>query len=192
MQDIGFLCRQLQTDSRVVLIDMDTSLQFHQSHGKGLPGVYTREIFSKFGMPFDHIYAYKMTQTDPETVVESIPEHLRAAYHWINVEVNPDKDYVKNPFNLIHKYFNRNDIAIVKLDIDNDKIEQEFVQQLLQDQRFHETSVDTSSRALIDHYYFEHHLEWTKEHNESLSFLQNYNQMEFQHIIGFKNNHLVS
>jgi len=162
VHDFGALCRKLQPDSRIVLIDMGASLQFHDSYSKTLPAVYLTEIFRKFGMPFDHIYAYEITPTEPETMVRSIPEHLRAAYHWVNVGVDPDPESINNPLNLIHNHFNEHDIVIVKLDIDNDRIEQQFVQQLLQDERFHTT------HALIDHFYFEHHLSGQFERKESI------------------------
>jgi len=109
-------------------------------------------MFRKFGMPFDHIYAYEKTPTEPESMVESIPEHIRPAYHWINVAVNASKFSIDNPLRLIHNHYNKDDIIIVKLDIDNDRIEQEFVQQILQDAKNH------TKQTRIDHFYFEHHL----------------------------------
>lgn len=166
----GALCRQLRPDSRIVLIDMGASLQFHDSYSsKAMPAVYLTEIFQKFGMPFDHIYAYEITPTEPDIMVKSIPEQLRASYHWINVAVDTDEKSVNNPLNLIHNHFNQHDIVIVKLDIDNDRIEQQFIQQLLQDERFHALSDNsTNTKALIDHFYFEHHLSGNFERKESI------------------------
>mmetsp|Transcript_25821 Transcript_25821/g.54573 ORF Transcript_25821/g.54573 Transcript_25821/m.54573 type:complete len:129 (+) Transcript_25821:401-787(+) len=111
-------------------------------------------------------------------MVESVPENMRAAYHWINVGVDPDANSANNPFNLILNHYNAHDIVVVKLDIDNSKIELEFVRQLLQDERFHVTAngiasnntdgASSSSSALIDHFYFEHHLGGPHERTESI------------------------
>ena len=168
VHDFNALCHKLQPNSRIVLIDMGASLQFHDegyySNGTDqstLPAVYLTELFRKFGMPFDHIYAYEITETKPQTMVESIPEHLRAAYHWINVGVDPAPNSINNPLNLIHNHFNEDDVIIVKLDIDADRIEQQFIQQLLTDERFNIT-------RLIDHFYFEHHLGDKYERKESI------------------------
>jgi hypothetical protein len=54
---------RLKKTSRTVLINMEASLFFH-SPDKTIS--YFMDLFTKFGMPFDHIYAYKMTPTEPK------------------------------------------------------------------------------------------------------------------------------
>ena len=165
VHDFGAMCQKILPSSRIVLIDMGASLQFHEAYSEKLPAVYLTDIFAKFGFPFDHIYAYEIEPTEPDIMVNSIPEHLRSAYHWINVGVNPDVKSINNPFNLVHNHFNADDIIIVKLDIDNSFIEQKFIEQLLEDSRFHASA---SRKTLIDHFYFEHHLDGTFERKESI------------------------
>lgn len=89
VHDFGALCRKkLQPSSRIVHIDMGASLQFHDTYSNTLPAVYLTEIFRKFGMPFDHIYAYEITPTEPATMVKSIPEQLRVAYRKFAISVS--------------------------------------------------------------------------------------------------------
>jgi len=111
--------------------------------------------------PFDHIYAYEITPTPPADVVQALPDTLRAACHWINVGVDAAPDSPNNPLRrLVLDHYEPNDIVIVKLDIDNTALELKFVEQLLSDDRYR--------GGLIDHFYFEHHLDGRYERRESI------------------------
>ena len=151
VHDFQSMCHRLKKTSRIVLIDMGASLFFHAG-GKGrssMPALYLMDLFTKCGMPFDHIYAYEMTPTKPEQVFSQVPLEYLSAYHWINVGVSADKESHLNPLNLILNNFNEDDFIIVKLDIDTPIIELPLVQQLLENPKFHK---------LVDHFYFEHHV----------------------------------
>ena len=63
--------------------------------------------------------------------------------------VSADKDNNLNPLYSIINQFNEDDIIIVKLDIDTGSIEVPLVKQLLE---------DDSINKLVDHFYFEHHV----------------------------------
>jgi hypothetical protein len=146
--DFAQMCRKLKRHSRIVLVDMGASLSFHGS-AEDSPAIYLAEIYRKFGMPFDHIYAYEMTPTQPMQVVEKLPEHLQAAYHWINVGVSADRNSRVNPFNMILKNYNSDDLIVIKLDIDTSSIEVPLATQILEDARLHD---------LVDQFFFEHHV----------------------------------
>lgn len=60
VHDFGAICRNLKRTSRTVLVDMGASLDFHHADDS-VPAVYLTELHRKFGFPFDHIYAYKIT-----------------------------------------------------------------------------------------------------------------------------------
>ncbi|CAB9514168.1 expressed unknown protein [Seminavis robusta] len=147
IHDFGQMCRQLKPNSRTVLFDMGASLMFSTKWPS--PVLALVALFRKFGIPFDHIYAYEMTKQDPQKVFEMVPDHMSAAYHWINVGVDPDPQSKNNPFNLLLDNFNEDDLVIVKLDIDTPWIEQKLAHQLLADDRL---------LRIIDHFYFEHHV----------------------------------
>jgi hypothetical protein len=69
VHDFAAMCRKLKRHSRIVLVDMGASLTFH--HDAMSPTIYLTEVYRKFGMPFDHIYAYESTPTAPQKVFAS-------------------------------------------------------------------------------------------------------------------------
>jgi hypothetical protein len=147
VHDFGAMCRKLKRTSRTVLIDMGASLDFHA--GETSPAVYLTELYRKFGFTFDHIYAYEVTPKEPANVFKKVPEHLMAAYHWINVGVETDPRSSLNPLKMILENFNEDDFIVIKLDIDTSFIEVPLAKQLLN---------DTALHKLVDQFYFEHHV----------------------------------
>jgi hypothetical protein len=147
VHDFEAMCRKLKRTSRTVLIDMGASLDFHA--GETSPAVYLTELYRKFGFSFDHIYAYEVTPKEPASVFKQVPDHLMAAYHWINVGVETDPTSSLNPFKMILESFNEDDFIVVKLDIDTSSLETPLANQLLNDKALHK---------LVDQFYFEHHV----------------------------------
>lgn len=112
--------------------------------------MYLIELFRKFGLLFDHIYAFEVTPTKPETVFQKLPPNLFPSYHWINVGVSADPESTLNPLHMTVNHFAEDDLIIVKLDIDDTAaLEVPLAHQLLHDTRLH---------SLVDHFYFEHHV----------------------------------
>ena len=143
---------------------MGASLSFHGVDDQ--PAVYLTKIYEKFGMPFDHIYAYEITPQEPAKVYELIPDSLKAAYHWINVGVDPTEGASMNPFTMLLSKFNVEDLIIVKLDVDTPAVEIPLAYQLLNNPRL---------GNLVDQFYFEHHVHlkelapsWQKSMNGSV------------------------
>lgn len=147
VHDFSAMCRALTPNSRIVLVDMGASLMFHG--GADSPAVYLTHIYRKFGLPFDHIYAFEITPTAPTAVFERVPPELLTSYHWINVGVSANPEDRLNPFRMLLSDFTEDDFIVVKLDIDTPFIELPLAYQLLNDTRLHK---------LIDHFYFEHHV----------------------------------
>jgi hypothetical protein len=151
VHDFQTMCHRLKKTSRIVLIDMGASLSFHEG-GKdrsAMPAIYLQDLFTKFGMPFDHVYAFEISPTKPADVFSKVPREYLSAYHWMNVGVSADQESYLNPFNLILENFNEDDFVIVKLDIDTPSIELPLAHQLLENPKLHK---------LVDHFYFEHHV----------------------------------
>jgi len=146
VHDFGVLCRRISAHSRFVFIDMGASLQFG---GSGSPVLELLRLYRHFGFPMDHIYAYEISPTDPSFVFERVPEDQLLSYHWINVGVSADPTHRLNPLYQLLNGFTKDDVVIVKLDIDTPSIELPLAQQLLNDTRLHQ---------LVDHFYFEHHV----------------------------------
>jgi hypothetical protein len=150
VHDFGAMCRQLTPYSRTVLIDMGASLSFHKGHVVTPPEVYLTGLFKKFGITFDHVYAYEIKPHNTTTVFEQlIPEDLQAAYHWINVGVDWKPGARMNPFTMLKQNYGAEDLIVVKLDVDTASTELPLAKQLLNDKHL---------QSLIDHFYFEHHV----------------------------------
>jgi hypothetical protein len=150
VHDFEALCLKMKPTSRRVLIDMGASLVFHTEDDSVVPIMFLLELYEKFGFNFDHIYAFEVEEQDAEEVYkELLPKKYFSSYHWINAGVSADKDNNMNPLYSIINQFNEDDIIIVKLDIDTGSIEVPLAKQLLE---------DDSINKLVDHFYFEHHV----------------------------------
>mmetsp|Transcript_48621 Transcript_48621/g.146606 ORF Transcript_48621/g.146606 Transcript_48621/m.146606 type:complete len:379 (-) Transcript_48621:86-1222(-) len=149
VHDFSAICRSLKRTSRTIMINMGASLEFNLDPGDTSSELYLIDLFRRFGMPFDHIYAFEITPTPPERVFQDLPAHLMSSYHWINVGVESDPQSKLNPLKLLLDNFNEDDFVVVKLDIDTPDIEMPLARQLLEDERF---------SRLVDHFYFEHHV----------------------------------
>jgi len=166
VHDFEAMCNNLKPHSKTVLIDMGASLQFHGDRSQ--PMIQLMDQYEKFGINFDHIYAFEMTPTDPKKVYENLlPERFMASYHWINVGVTAEEGHKLNPLHSILKKFSPDDFIVVKLDIDTSFIEVPLANQLLED-------TDGVYGKLIDQFYFEHHVhlgdvpEWGNSRNGSI------------------------
>jgi hypothetical protein len=148
VHDFAHICRKLTKSSKIVLFDLGASLSFHG--GLRSPVLSLILLYQKFGLPFDHIYAYEAKQIDPEQVYNDIPVDMLQAYHWYNVPIMNDINSKKNPINLMKK-FRHDDLVIVKLDIDSAAVEVSLIKQILNSSQ--------NAEIFIDHLYFEHHVE---------------------------------
>jgi hypothetical protein len=75
-----------------------------------------------------------------------------------NIPATADPESEANPWNILRKVATPQDYVVVKLDIDNTPVEEQFIAQL-------QASSDLSS--LIDEFYFEHHVNVSVEPVES-------------------------
>ena len=147
IHDFEAMCMRLKPSSRLVFFDLGASLSVHSGEQ---PAIWLTELYAKFGFEFDHIYAFEKTFSSPDDVFNAVPSELLGAYHWINSGVSAEKTSKLNPLNILKNKFNHEDFVVMKIDIDTPEIELSLVQQILSDQ----TIID-----LIDHFYFEHHVE---------------------------------
>jgi hypothetical protein len=150
--DFPAMCRKLKPTSRTILIDMGASLQFHANEKRN-PASFLSSVFTQFGIPFDHIYAFEIAKIEPADVYDKVPDHMFPAYHWINLGVSADPDSRLNPLRQLllqdDARITEDDLVIVKLDIDTSSIEVPMARQMLNDAKLCST---------IDHLFFEHHV----------------------------------
>ena len=147
VQDFARMCRSLKPKSKIVLIDMGAALDFHESEDS--PAMYLTKTYRKFGFYFDHIYAFEIEPKNSKTVYDRVPDELMASYHWINLGVDANTESKFNPLHSILRNFDKDDLVIVKLDIDTPFIEVPLANQLLN---------DAILSDLVDQFYFEHHV----------------------------------
>lgn len=83
VHDFYSICKTLKPRTRTIFVDMGASLAYHSSQDS--PAVYINKIYRKFGIHFDHIYAYEITPTKPEDAYKKVPDELMSSFHWINV-----------------------------------------------------------------------------------------------------------
>jgi hypothetical protein len=84
VHDFAASCRSQKITSRNVLLDMGANLDYlGKSKVKDIMAVGLMERYTKFGFPFDHIYAFEVTAIPPVNVFKKLPHHFRAAYHWM-------------------------------------------------------------------------------------------------------------
>lgn len=148
VHDFGEICKQLNTNSKTVLFDLGASLEFHKSLKKENPVVWLIDLYARFGIKFDHYYAFEYTVIPPDKVFDSIPNSLLPSYHWYNVPVEAESTSKRNPWTSILSTLDENDFVVVKVDIDTANVEVPLVHQLLNE----------SYAKIIDQFYFEHHV----------------------------------
>lgn len=147
VHDFAATCRALRPHSRTILLDLGASLDFHA--GMDSPAMYILDLYRKFGITFDHIYAFEMVPKDPKLVYMQIPDELLASYHWYNVGISPAIDSHFNPLHKLLQSFDEEDLIVVKLDVDSSTDEMQLARLILN---------DPVLRNRIDHFYFEHHV----------------------------------
>jgi len=149
--DHGHICRNaVHKHSRTVFIDMGATYNFEDDTiNRNSPALRVIESYRKYGIHFDHIYAYEAMQWDVERVYKTIPKHMQQSLHWINMPVSGIDGDDKNPFTMLKNQFEKDDFVVVKLDIDTPSVERPLFQQMLKDPKLHE---------LVDVFYFEHHV----------------------------------
>lgn len=149
VHDFEAMCMNLKPTSRTVFIDMGASLSFH---GDQQPVVSLLNTYEKFGFHFDHIYAFEIKFTHPKIIYETLlPEKYFSKWHWINVGVSHEEGNKMNPLNSIVKNFDKDDLIVIKLDIDTASIEVPLAMQLLKGGK------NDTLHYMVDQFYFEHH-----------------------------------
>ena len=150
VHDFQQICYSFTPYSRTIFIDMGASLLFHDNDN---PAIYMAQLYKKFGIVFDHVYAYEYTTFTPEQTQslfkELIPDLWKTSYHWINVGVDEKLNATMNPFTMIKQHFLPEDFIVVKLDVDTASVEMPLLNALLNDAHLH---------TLVDQFYFEYHI----------------------------------
>eukprot|EP00026_Physarum_polycephalum_P011717 Phypoly_transcript_11958.p1 GENE.Phypoly_transcript_11958~~Phypoly_transcript_11958.p1 ORF type:complete len:342 (+),score=28.47 Phypoly_transcript_11958:143-1168(+) len=136
------------TNGRTFLFDMGASL--YNSGAGGASQAWFVENIEKRGLKLDGIYAWEYIVHDAKTVFADIPERLWPIYHWYNIPVSDTKGSLSNPWEMLKQVVTKDDMVIVKLDIDSPGLEASLITQLIENKPIHE---------LIDVLYYEDHFD---------------------------------
>jgi hypothetical protein len=145
-KDYMLVERTLPQYRKAFFLDLGASLWSSGSGGASQSWFY--EMYKKRGIKFDGFYAWEVSEHKPADVFAQIPGDVRAIYHWLNIPADPTPGADGNPFTMLKQVARPEDFVVIKIDIDNSKVELPFIDQIL---------TDKSISSLIDELYFEHH-----------------------------------
>lgn len=147
VHDFGWMCKQLNSTSKTVFVDLGASLEY-EYHPTNNPTLRLVDLYQKFGIKFDHYYAFEATVIPPDRVFQKVPKDLLPSFHWFNVPVEVLETSKQNPWALLLSKYSEHDLIVVKLDIDTPSAEIPLVGQLLEEK----------NSRIVDQFYFEHHV----------------------------------
>ena len=145
---------------RALLFDVGSTRWFATGEGAetGHRGIHWFvDTYARLGLPFDDIYAWEARPTPAAEYFEGMPLAVVARTHYLNLPVRAasgahagDGSLPDDLIALIKAAVQPGDFVVVKLDIDTEELEERIVLDIL---------ADDDLSALIDDFYFEHHVE---------------------------------
>ena len=138
-------------NSQKILIDVGSSLFNGIDHptkfSSAIGARWFYEYFRLNSLSFDRIIAFEAKQYSAKMYWQQIPDDIIGLITFINTGVETVGKF--NPWNILKSIATIDDYIIIKLDIDNSKLETELIKQILN---------DTSISSLIDELFFEMHI----------------------------------
>jgi hypothetical protein len=130
---------------------------------------WLRKTYHGHGVSFDKYIQMVEEFIDHEIVWEQLPDDLRFAHVFINSPIKMNSNYPLNILRLMKVYVKPDDFLVLKLNIEDEEIGDEFALSLMNDEKKDVTN-------LIDELYFEHKVKldvmsgvWGKKSEQDLS-----------------------
>lgn len=136
----------------------DLGASYYDAGDGGASQAWLIGAYEARGVRFDGVYCWEAQKLDAAKVWGAIPAHIRPVYHWFNAPANPELGHADNPLRLLRAVARPEDYVVLKIDIDNTPVEEAFVQQILSASTEEEEDGEPLLTALIDAFYFEHHV----------------------------------
>jgi len=146
-------CSTFTPGSKAYYFDLGASTWYQGLGGASQDWFY--DTYKRCGVEFAGFFMWEAKYVIPGIVWKDIPFEVKYRYHWYNIPANPKPCSPDNPLNFIRLVAKRSDFVLLKIDIDNSPIEHQFIEQLL---------ADPDLLALIDDFYFEHHVNVKEMH----------------------------
>ncbi len=109
---------------RKLLFDLGTGSSFQSSLS------WFVESYARNGIEFDEIWAWEALQTESHMYWRSVPEEYVPRLHFYNTYAS-DQLVPSAPLEIIRTHFKQGDFIVVKLDIDNEILENSIMKQVL-------------------------------------------------------------
>mmetsp|Transcript_45256 Transcript_45256/g.104983 ORF Transcript_45256/g.104983 Transcript_45256/m.104983 type:complete len:373 (-) Transcript_45256:27-1145(-) len=148
-------------DSRFFYFDAGAS-----TWAEGLGGAsqaWFDSIYVNKCAPFQGYWLWEVLEQKPSKVFGALPARVKPNYHWYNIPASQDKENSDSPLFHVRNTAQPQDFVVLKIDIDNNPVEEAMVYALLN---------DTHLLSLIDEFYWEHHINMypmTKHWHDTIS-----------------------
>ncbi|KAL3156437.1 hypothetical protein ABBQ38_000746 [Trebouxia sp. C0009 RCD-2024] len=110
---------------RKVLFDLGTGTSFSSSL------LWFVEAYSNKGVEFDEIWSWEAAETGAHEYWKSVPDEYVSRLHFYNTYAS-DEAGPATPLGILHRTFQQGDFVVIKLDIDDEMLENKIMQQLKQ------------------------------------------------------------
>lgn len=127
----------------------DAGASVYDSGAGGASQKWFIETYRTHGIEFDRIICWEAEHTNPQRQWDFVPPEIKRKMSWYNIPLNASIGHADNPFTFIKALTKVEDYVVFKLDIDTPAVEVALIQQLMD---------DAELLALIDEFYFEHHV----------------------------------
>ena len=125
---------------RKLLFDLGTGSSFQSSLS------WFVDNYSDKGVDFDEIWAWEAAETSSHQYWESVPKEYVSRLHFYNTYAS-EQSSPSSPIGIIQRHFRPGDFVVVKLDIDNENLENILMHDLME------------IRHMIGEVYFEKHFD---------------------------------
>ena len=133
--------------SKCFLFDLGASL--YTEGAGGASQSWFVDTYTNRGIFFDRILAWEAAPHPPKEIFDQYPQFALSVISYFNIPASTSTTSIQNPLNILKYACREKDFVVLKIDIDNSKVEMEFIAQIL---------ADDSISSLIDEMYFEHHV----------------------------------
>lgn len=116
--------------------------------GGGSSQAFFTSAYRTRGITFDRILMWEASTHAVKEIYDGVPPELYGSYQYFNIPASADPKDPTNPLNILKSITNPEDFVLLKLDIDNPPVEDQFIDQIVKDPEIY---------SRIDELVFEHH-----------------------------------
>lgn len=140
-------CGTPRKAGRAFLFDLGSST--YATGAGGASQKWFVETYRKRGIHFDDIYSWEVKKYDPVDFWSEVPAEVMQITHFYNVPASTNPSAPTNPIRMLKSIVREHDFVVVKVDIDNTAVEEEFIRQIISSEIV---------MKLIDEIFWEHHV----------------------------------